>query len=58
MVWAGACIVPRDGNFSFDLAESEIKIILLSSEGPVEQLRCWSRSHGKPMNLICNCFNK
>lgn len=35
---AGACTVPGDGNFSFDLAESKIKIGLLSSEGPVKQL--------------------
>lgn len=50
MVQAGACIVPGDGNFSFGLAESEIKITLLSSEGPVKQLRCWWHSHGRPMN--------
>lgn len=36
MVRAGACTVRGDGNFSFDLAESEIKIGLPSSEGPVE----------------------
>lgn len=54
---AGACTVHGDGNFSFDLAESEIKIGLPSSEGPVEQLWCWSRSHDKARGPRCNCFS-
>jgi len=57
-VRAGACTVPRDGNFPFDLAQSKIKIGVLSSEGPVKQLWCWSHSLGKPMDQMCSYFNK